>query len=40
MDGIGKKSGFSTRSNFYNAFKTEMGLTPSEYLERKNELNK
>jgi AraC-like DNA-binding protein len=40
MDGIGKKSGFSTRSNFYNAFKTETGLTPSEYLERKNELNK
>ena len=37
MDGIGKKSGFSTRSNFYNAFKTEIGLTPSEYLERKNE---
>ena len=36
MDGIGKKSGFSTRSNFYNAFKTETGLTPSEYLERKN----
>jgi AraC-like DNA-binding protein len=36
MDGIGKKSGFSTRSNFYNAFKTETGLTPSEYLEHKN----
>jgi AraC-like DNA-binding protein len=39
MDGIGKKSGFSTRSNFYNAFKTETGMTPSEYLEGKNELN-
>jgi AraC-like DNA-binding protein len=36
MDGIGKKSGFSTRSNFYNAFKTETGMTPSEYLESKN----
>jgi AraC-like DNA-binding protein len=36
MDGIGKKSGFSSRSNFYNAFKTEIGMTPSEYLERKN----
>lgn len=36
MDGIGKKAGFSTRSNFYNAFKTETGMTPSEYLERKN----
>jgi AraC-like DNA-binding protein len=34
MDGIGKKSGFSTRSNFYNAFKTETGMTPSEYLEK------
>lgn len=40
MDGIGKKSGFLTRSNFYNAFKTETGLTPSEYLERKIESNK
>ena len=39
MDGIGKKSGFSTRSNFYNAFKTETGMTPSEYLERKIKLN-
>lgn len=38
MDGIGKKSGFSTRSNFYNAFKTETGMTPSEYLENKNRL--
>lgn len=36
MDGIGKKSGFSTRSNFYNAFKTETGMTPSEYLESMN----
>ncbi len=40
MDGIGKKSGFSTRSNFYNAFKTETGMTPSEYLESKNQPNK
>jgi len=40
MDGIGKKSGFSTRSNFYNAFKSETGMTPSEYLEQKNELKK
>jgi len=40
MDGIGKKSGFSTRSNFYNAFKSETGMTPSEYLEHKNELKK
>lgn len=40
MDGIGKKSGFSTRSNFYNAFKTETGMTPSEYLENKNQVSK
>lgn len=40
MDGIGKKSGFSTRSNFYNAFKIETGMTPSEYLESKNQINK
>lgn len=40
MDGIGKKAGFSTRSNFYNAFKSETGMTPSEYLEHKNELKK
>jgi AraC-like DNA-binding protein len=33
MDGIGHKSGFSTRSNFYNTFKSITGLTPSEYLE-------
>jgi len=40
MDGIGKKSGFSTRSNVYNAFKIETGMTPSEYLESKNQTNK
>jgi AraC-like DNA-binding protein len=40
MDGIGKKSGFSTRSNFYNAFKIETGMTPSEYLESKNQINR
>lgn len=34
MDGIGHKSGFSTRSNFYNTFKSVTGLTPSEYLEQ------
>lgn len=37
IDGIGYKSGFSTRSNFYNTFKTETGLTPSEYLEQQPE---
>jgi AraC-like DNA-binding protein len=32
IDAIGQKSGFSTRSNFYNTFKVETGCTPSEYL--------
>ena len=34
MDGIGYKSGFSTRSNFYSTFKSITGHTPSEYLEK------
>lgn len=32
INGIGQSSGFSTRSNFYNAFKIETGLTPTEFL--------
>ena len=32
IDAIGQKSGFLTRSNFYNTFKVEAGCTPSEYL--------
>jgi AraC-like DNA-binding protein len=32
IEGIAQMSGFGTRSNFYNAFKNETGLTPSEYL--------
>lgn len=32
MDAIGQKSGFTTRSNFYNAFKSITNTTPSEYL--------
>lgn len=32
IQGIAQKSGFSTRSSFYNAFKTVTGITPTEYL--------
>jgi len=34
IEGIGIQSGFSSRSNFFTAFKSEVGCTPSEYLER------
>lgn len=34
IEGIGIQSGFSSRSNFFSAFKSEVGCTPSEYLER------
>lgn len=33
IDGIGSKSGFPSRSNFYASFKAETGMTPSQYLE-------
>ena len=36
IEGIGIQSGFSSRSNFFTAFKTEVGCTPSEYLDRIN----
>jgi len=34
MEALSKKAGFSTRSNFYAAFKTEVGISPSEFLEK------
>lgn len=34
IEGIGIQSGFSSRSNFFTAFKSEVGCTPSEYLDQ------
>lgn len=34
MEGIGFESGFTSRSNFFSAFKSELGLTPTEFLEK------
>jgi AraC-like DNA-binding protein len=33
IDAIGTTSGFKSRSTFYEAFKAETGMTPSQYLE-------
>jgi AraC-like DNA-binding protein len=33
IDGIGSQSGFPSRSSFYASFKSETGMTPSQYLE-------
>jgi len=35
IEAIAIKSGFQTYSNFYNVFKEEIGLTPSEYVKNK-----
>ncbi|MFN5422219.1 MAG: helix-turn-helix domain-containing protein [bacterium] len=34
IEGIAQQAGFSTRSNFYNAFKAETGYTPTEYVKQ------
>ena len=36
IEAIAQKSGFTSRSNFYNIFKIEMGITPSDYLKMEN----
>ena len=36
IEGIGIQSGFSSRSNFFTAFKSEVGCTPSEYIDKLN----
>lgn len=35
IDAIGVDSGFKSRSTYYDAFKAETGMTPSQYLENK-----
>jgi AraC-like DNA-binding protein len=38
IEGIGSQSGFSSRSNFFSTFKSEVGMTPTEYLEENNKV--
>jgi AraC-like DNA-binding protein len=38
IEGIGSQSGFSSRSNFFTTFKSEVGMTPTEYLEETNKV--
>jgi AraC-like DNA-binding protein len=38
IEGIGSQSGFSSRSNFFSTFKSEVGMTPTEYLEETNKV--
>jgi AraC-like DNA-binding protein len=34
IEAIAQNAGFSTRSSFYNAFKAEIGITPTEFLKK------
>jgi AraC-like DNA-binding protein len=38
IEGIGQMAGFSSRSSFYSAFQAEIGCSPGEYLEKREEL--
>jgi AraC-like DNA-binding protein len=35
IEAIAIKSGFQSYSNFYNVFKEELGVTPSDYIKNK-----
>ena len=36
LDALAKQAGFGSRTTFFNAFKQKIGLTPSEYLNKQN----
>jgi AraC-like DNA-binding protein len=38
IEGIGQMAGFSSRSSFYSAFQAEIGCSPGEYMEKREEL--
>ena len=37
MENIGQECGFSSRSAFYKVFKSEIGCSPGEFIEREKE---
>ena len=38
LDALAKQAGFGSRTTFFNAFKQKMGLTPSEFLNKQQNL--
>ncbi len=38
LDALAKQAGFGSRTTFFNAFKQKMGLTPSEFLNKQNNI--